>query len=701
MSVSDQARARERKQLEGAFAKYDTCMSGLGPQELMSATKRLDVALTQDDVEKGVKEFDKDGDGRLNFEEFLNMMAASSSPVSPLQMAIKAQQLQEELAAAMQQVPSAEWQPFVQTNSTVTIGDVDENFTPKTSLYVTIQPSTQATFASVMERAVSKEPNDDDDDEDQETEKLREHVGVLRVMVRLGDNADEEAVNTVIELLRAAAGEFNAQEESPLFVKFARESKGSHRYLKITAMVRAAEKPLDMAVLAQNQLAGALGTDAAKVFEKIMFGFQLGTDSVEVFSKDSQLPLLALLRQVRLLIYSSMSDSASVAMEWMLLKTRLHRDLLCGSSLERLIPTLLSRAVNAVKVSAHFDEPEQAVRAAVNNVCAFPLQLPVKDEEQRAALKTECEELRVALDTIVQRRIPWNMRAADLLGSKKFDRLQPCGDVRKVALVGLNANNRRCVVQQLAGPQQCDSSSMATNAYLLKHNAKELVLYDVNAVSILPGMNVDSVLVAVDASSTRSVEEGCAFAQRMCKYAHAGEGIILLFNRSAGPMSLEDISALLLSLNLDTKQIEVNNGMIDGEAVNEIFEKLGQDEEHIEEDSETEIYKTLLFALHKVAVSIDDVYYSNTIFDAHVRLVGFPLLNFLPDTPAELAKSRACARGAVRGAKKSLHEMGLELPVLRQMMDEMIKATDGDGDSSSSDSNTNNSGANISDESDN
>ncbi|KAG0304645.1 hypothetical protein BGZ98_005244 [Dissophora globulifera] len=73
--MADVSTRDELPDLEKVFAKYDTDKDGtVNTSELLKMCKDLEQPATEDEVNFVIEQFDTDGDGKLDYNEFVGLM---------------------------------------------------------------------------------------------------------------------------------------------------------------------------------------------------------------------------------------------------------------------------------------------------------------------------------------------------------------------------------------------------------------------------------------------------------------------------------------------------------------------------------------------------------------------------------------------------------------------------------------------------
>ena len=83
----------------------------------------------------------------------------------------------------------------------------------------------------------------------------------------------------------------------------------------------------------------------------------------------------------------------------------------------------LMRGISSMHGSLSFQSPLEVLQKAVDEICSFPLQQKLSEEEGAdvVELTRECDDMRAALSAALQHDLPWTLTAKELWPSAKFD----------------------------------------------------------------------------------------------------------------------------------------------------------------------------------------------------------------------------------------------------------------------------------------
>jgi large subunit ribosomal protein L40e len=649
------------------FSEFaSTSFDKLHRQDFIKMASTLNCSLSESQCLDVLSWFDVDGDGCLSTDEFLLWYIHDQSP---LRESLRTRDL-----LLAHDVPSEGsiplWSPQSTVSVDVTVGDVDDGFTPKASIMMSTLPCTQERYLEALKvAAVPFEEMDAEDDENPLSMAIQDTPLFLRVYFDLLPNATEDGIEQCIEVLNAVLEEHSEQPDIPMKAFVGQATVDGKQFIELRVFLRVdkmdREKAEDSQLFAVLfMLTGfAVALSGQENFKSVLLGCEFGTDPKRILSLGSHIPFHSLLESARIAFVAEYDQRAVTAsIEQVMKNAFAEGDILNARKAGKLFPSMIMPGfIRDVSVSASFESPNHCLETLERQISAIPVELakqvlPKATPKYLEHLQKESDDFARSLRSYLQVILPFEASMMMVTAAKPFRKFveTPKG-IPKVAVISSpkqKAAQREALFRALSSSEIPVAQNTTPTVLPAKLGNQQCFIVDLPNALWVPGVlyGVSPFAVAISASEGDLTVEWLQATLKCVKPCP-----VLCATSAQG----EDVSALQATLkeHHSLKEFDFRfSGTVNSDTIQEIFNQGNPEEKGSDSDEDDEgegaggvqLIQQILSSVKKVISGISDIHIVTPVAEVHLQLEGFPLNDVLPETREEL--------GLVRAEGKALYQ---------------------------------------------
>eukprot|EP01062_Namystynia_karyoxenos_P056440 TRINITY_DN47405_c0_g1_i1.p1 TRINITY_DN47405_c0_g1~~TRINITY_DN47405_c0_g1_i1.p1 ORF type:complete len:608 (+),score=198.84 TRINITY_DN47405_c0_g1_i1:82-1824(+) len=433
---------KEQKQIRKAFDTFDKDGSGkIDLAELRKVARELNHEMTEEEAGESMKLLDVNGDGTLDWAEFLNWWGEDSKrggrkgvKLALMRAKLRAKFLREELSSTAQQRPDASARPQSFTLNT-TIGAVDAAFSPASTVQAVVLPATDVVFEEEAKKLLPADFPFTHLDDCDGAMSLRYAVAVD---LELRPSATEVDVDQAIAQWKPLLEEL--QEDQAPRVRFDIRKSGSGSVaegLSVTVYIFLRMPPRADAAWKMVRgvfcgFEGAKGPDQimGDIFTAVTSVVQLGDSLGDAVRLDNTGDLLSLLRLARI------SGHAQLSAQALHLADSIIFTMMRGASFKKEIIRQLvaARLFDTVDARACFGSPDEAFKQCAQGLGVLPAHFAVRNGKLTPELEEESRKLKDYFDGKLRRMFRVGVPVRGLYGMLLAQLMGNCSPMRDLSI---------------------------------------------------------------------------------------------------------------------------------------------------------------------------------------------------------------------------------------------------------------------------